>query len=290
MSRRVELWVSLALSLAATGRPGWAEAQERELRALEANHNATSLRYGWLQGTRARMSAPIGLAGDLNGEGLALLLEPLIELHNGPAQSAPVPFEHWRGRLALELGYRFQVGEDSGFAVALRLEHESDHESASPRGRGLLLLAGSGPLSTAFEYINDVGLRLAWTKLLGGGALRAVLAARLHFATCTQDDPSCQDVSLGGVTVEPSFDAVYDSEAAAADVDLALTAALHASITPETARTHLERRIQLLVGLRVPTKHRGTFFFQGALHVGSEIGNLRKTSSIAPGGFIGWIW
>lgn len=290
MNRRVKRWISLALSLAAVGLPGWAEAQERELRALEASPNAASLRYGWLQGTRARMSVPITVLGDLNHEGLTLVFEPLIELHNGPAQSAPVPFEHWRGRLALELGYRFHVGEDSGLAIALRLEHESDHESASPRGRGLLVVAASGPLSTAFEYINDVGLRLAWMEPLGRGSLRAVLAARLHFATCTQDDPSCQDVSFGGVTVEPSFDAVYDSEAGAADVDLALTAALHASITPETARTALERRVQLLAGLRLPTKHRGTFFFQGALHVGSEIGNLRGISSIAPGGFIGWIW
>lgn len=268
--------VLLAWSAAA---PAYAES-----RALSADPNAPSFRYGWLSGFRGRMAMPIWMGGTPIHRGWEIALVPLLELHNERGSSAVVPFERWRGRASLELSYSPFEFDDPGlsWSLTLALEHESAHRSVVPQ-RVLTFALSRGALP-AYQYQNDVGLRFdfewepGWVRWFARGW------QRLHFATCTLRSLGCEDVTFGGVTHEWSFElgALWSDRGFFRPF-----ASVYLQHLGRSERTVEERRVVAQLGVSWPDGFGGRWS-ASALAQSGDVGLGREDRTLMVGGFLGW--
>src|SRR6185436_19150459 len=165
-------------------------------------------RYGWLGAVRARMSVPIALIDDPADESVFLTFRPLIALENEPDTFAPVPFEYWRGRLALELGYRFDDADLGACSASFLLEHESDHPSYE-RPKPFPFTSFPG---TSFEYEDNAAVRVRQTLASDEWIFTSALTVGVHIASCTLERPICEMVELGVSATEASADLAFQRD------------------------------------------------------------------------------
>ncbi len=271
-----------ALAAALVGAP---EAPlEGHALALSASPNQATLRYQW----RGMVGVDLPVV-ESSTTPWVLVLSPLLESANGPTSAAPVPFELWRGRASLELGYRF-VLDDAPDRRALRLSvlltHESAHETVqasafvivpSTRTSAQVLVSPSAQVHT-----NDVGLRLLATQTFGDTLLGLVLTQRLHFASCTVRARGCDDVRPG-FGLETELDVVVEGLALDATRWLRPYAALSAQVIPAIQDMGLEGRVVVEAGATLDPGRLGRFRVFGALVAGHEPGLLRERAVVYGG-------
>src|SRR5687768_6121840 len=99
-----------------------------------ASPDTPVLELGWRSGMRAKAGGRIRFFSDADDiPGPFFDFMGFLELHNAPSYFGVIPFEFWRGRLALEGGYRWTFAGERpwGLQLTAAIEHESDH-STSP--------------------------------------------------------------------------------------------------------------------------------------------------------------
>lgn len=255
-----------------------------DTRAISADPNAPSFRYGWLSGFRGRMGMPILIGGRSTREGWEVALIPMLELHNERGSSSLVPYERWRGRASVELSYSpfdFDYRE-LWWSLTFALEHESAHRSVRPQPPLVFALSrGSLP---AYQYQNDLGLRLdlawqpGWVRWFARGW------QRLHFATCTTRSLRCEDVTFGGLTHEWSF------ELGAISADGGFFRpfiSVYLQHLGRSERTVEERRVVAQLGVSWPDGFGGRWS-ASALAQSGDVGLGREDRTLMVGGFFGW--
>jgi hypothetical protein len=120
-----------------------------------------------------------------------LRLTPLVELENYDRKHIfLVPFETWRGRLAIEGGYKWRLTQTSLFSVSLGLEHESTYPTQE--------FNDTTDYSSRGSVENDVLLRIDYLRLSFGDLAVATLQ-RIHVLTCTEPRYACHNGDKGSV-------------------------------------------------------------------------------------------
>jgi hypothetical protein len=251
---------------------------QSDARMLSASPDAPVASLGFRGTLRGAVGARLPLVGELAGTGFLLQLPALIELHNLSAQE-PIPWQYWRGRLALEAIYRREAAlgtRRAAFAGAFAVEHESDHSSDGHPG---------------FVNLNSVSLRGDFTVALGLHALTTSLLTRLHLVTCTVDATTCGNYhgTGGSVTFEAATDVVFDGTLVAG-YPYRYFVALHGAWLVDSGLAAMERRLVLDTGVALrPDGARGLFQLYLTALFGNDVGYYRGTREVAQAGF-GFRW
>ena len=249
-----------------------AQAQS-DARMLSASPDAPVASLGWRNTLRGAVGVRMPLVGALSGTGFLLQLPALIELHNtSPTQA--VPWEYWRGRLAIEAIYRREVAlgaRQAAFAGAFAAEHESDHSSKGHPG---------------FVNLNSLSLRGDATIALGIHALTVALVTRLHVLTCTTHAVTCGNYGGkgGSATFETAMDVVFDGTFVKG-YPYRFFVALHGAwlVSNELAAT--ERRLVLDTGVALRPATQGLYQLYFTALAGNEVGYYRMTPAVLQAGF-----
>lgn len=261
--------------------PSHAAQAQSDARVLSASPDAPTLALAWRGALRGTVGARIPIVAPLAGTGFLLQLPALIELHNNDT-SQPVPWQYWRGRLALEAIYRADVrlgAIPAALSGSLALEHESDHESF-----------GSGAAWARFVYLNSVAVRGDLTLALGLHSLTFAAIARAHVLTCTRNADECGRLGggVGDATFESQFDVVFDGTIVP-NRPYRLFVALHGAWLARNARAATERRLSLDAGFTVRATDRGMFQLYLSGFVGNDVGLFRGGADVAQFG-AGFRW
>lgn len=225
----------------------------------------------WEFGMHAMMGARIPVIRPA-ASGFALSIPALFSTYNHGSSTGVLPNAYWRGRVSVDIGYRFQLGDTDRATVwtpSLVLEHESDHWNEF----------------TFFVNVNSVSLRSASTWRLGELDLTAVGSARLHVLTCTSNLEYCRDKNGAGgsQTAELSLDGIVSGPLGASS-EWRWFASLYATYVVPNGWAGEERRAIVEAGTSVRTDSRGLFIFFAILALGDDSGALRGASEIfAPG-------
>lgn len=249
-----------------------------------ASPDAPALELGWRDGLRAKGGGRIRLLG--SGEdrtGVALDFHGFIELHNARGSGSFVPYQYWRGRFALEGGYRWRFDGLRAWTFRLigGLEHESDHATAQNT-------TGSTP-DVGFVNLNDVAL----TAGVRHGAVaptHAALTLRAHVLTCTRSRLTCG--RGGGLAGDPTFEAELTLTQ-----ELALWGALErwnvfasmwGNVLVPTPLISRSRRLAIRAGvIRQRSSDAFSIFFQAL--VGTDLGFFRQTDTVQAGLGVAWV-
>jgi hypothetical protein len=253
-------------------------------RVLAASPNAPIAAVSVLGQTHGRMSMLIPIIGG-PGEtsGPLLTLVPLLEVF-GPN----VPEDYWRGRAALEAGWRLLPGPTTLLEVSVALEHESDHVTnhaglaPSPDGS----LSEVKPPGATY---NDVAARFSVALLeVFGGSLASSLIARWHFSSCNNIDAVfCYQGDIGDDAFELEADGVVDW------TELGTTRpflSVHGRRLFGRALLLSESSVAARVGVAYDRDYRGLWqVFMEGRH-GTEIGPFRHRRRLDLGGGLAWSW
>ena len=264
----------LALSLLAAPSP---------LDLATASPDAPVLELTWRDGIRAKGGGRIRFLGD--GEDLSggfFEFAGFLEMHNGPGYHGPIPYEFWRGRFALEGGYRWKFDGAKPWVLRLTgaIEHESDH-STSPN------------IDSYTPYPGFVNLNaLAVTAGVRHGLVaptHAALTARLHVVTCTRTPTYCGQG--GGLYGDRGFEvelAVTQELALWSALDRwNLFASLWGQASIGTALIFPARRLAVRLGaIRHRKSDAISIFFQAL--VGTDVGYFRQADTVQLGAGLAW--
>jgi hypothetical protein len=244
---------------------------QSDARLLSADPDVPAMELAYRGHMRAAAGVRIPLFGDLAGTGFLLQLPALIELHN--VDDEFIPYENWRGRLALEAIYRREasIGRTrAALAGAFALEHESDHTSV-----------GGGE----FVDLNSLSLRGEMTLPIGIHALTMGALARLHVLTCTTDPAMCASYSglRGSQAPELVTDVIFDG-VFVRNHPWRFFGALHAAWLIGNGYAATEARFVLDTGVAVRAQERGLFQLYFTMLVGNPVGLHRATSGVVEAG------
>jgi hypothetical protein len=248
-----------------------------------ASPDAPALELGWRDGIRAKGGGRIRLLGEGEDDGGGFLdFHGFIEMHNGPGYHGFVPYEYWRGRFALEGGYRWKLDGQRPWVFRLTggLEHESDH-STSPN-------VTNSPVDVGFVNLNSAALT-AGVRHGRVAPTHAALTFRLHVITCTRDQQVCG--RGGGLAGDRGFELEL-----ALTQELALWGVLQkwnlfasgwGQVTLGTRLIFPARRVAVRLGA---IRHRKTdafaFFFQTL--AGTDVGYFRQQDTLQLGAGLAW--
>lgn len=248
-----------------------------------ASPDAPALELGWRDGIRAKGGGRIRLLGageDLPGGFFEF--QGFLEMHNGPGYFGVIPYEFWRGRFALEGGYRwrFNGARPWVFRLTGALEHESDH----PTGPNV---DTSAP-TFGYVNLNSVSL-LAGVRHGAVAPTHAALTVRLHVLTCTRSTTYCGQG--GGLYGDRGFEAEL---AVTQELSLwgffekwNLFASLWGQATLGTPLIIPARRLTVRLGAIRHRKTDGISIFFQAL-AGTDIGYFRQFDTVQLGAGVAW--
>jgi hypothetical protein len=185
---------------------------DNEARRLDASPHASVVRLLWQGSARVRgkLALAIPLWGAPARAGLFVHLLPLIELSNSEEFGSLLPAQYWRGRVALEGGWRTRLrlaGLPAVLALSLELMHESDHRTEFGGG------CYPGANSEDVLYVDDVALRGQLTSSVGSWTFSGALAPRFHWLSCTRQDRDCNTAAAGGPGFEPGVSLIVSWQA-----------------------------------------------------------------------------
>lgn len=257
-----------------------AEAQaaaDTELLSAHPERDVAAVYYrGAMRGVVA-LRVPL-LSPERHG-GFGLRVLPLIELHNDPGSTQPLPNQNWRGRLALasvfERAYTARVLHRVD--AALLVQHESDHETAR-----------TGVGDDALQ-LNDLAMRGGVELAFGESVLRFGGEGRVFAISCTRVELGCENFR-GSSSVGASLDVVFDMGGAAEPpAGFRFFAALHAGGILGRGELAAEGRGILQLGARVRAE---TGLFQLFLVglAGNEVGFDRTQRVLQGGGGVGYAY
>ncbi|MFO0561364.1 MAG: hypothetical protein U0269_25325 [Polyangiales bacterium] len=255
-----------------------AQAQS-DARILSAAPDAPVAALEWRNTLRGTVGVRIPIVGALHSTGFLLQLPAQIELHNAD-QAQPVPWQYWRGRLALEAAYRAAVASAARplvLAATFAIEHESDHASTGEPG---------------LVNLNSLSLRGDLSTALGPHVFTAALLTRLHVLTCTRHPIYCGNYGggAGSVTFETALDLVFDARLSLSS-PFRFFAALHGGWLVANALALQERRLALHLGFAVRPEQRGLFQLYATGQLGEDVGYFRYNGPQAQfGGGFRWGW
>lgn len=155
-----------------------------QLDIMSADPDAPATELGWRSAVRGKAGVRIPfIAPAPASKGFRFDLPLFIELHNYSGQTGFIPFQLWRGRIALEAGYElpFDAAKEWWFGATVGLEHESDHPTGAPV---------SGYDAAGFLNINDVAVTASFHHRTRRSTWLAA-TNRLHVLTCTFNQYVC---------------------------------------------------------------------------------------------------
>jgi hypothetical protein len=276
---RIALAGVLVCALSEIGRAGPPDPAT-EARLLSADPDAPLSSLGWRGALRGGFGARLMLVEDDWAHGFWLSLSGHVELYNTSPFNF-VPYQYWRGRVALEPGYRrtlFRARVPAVWSVSLPIEHESDHPTVDASS------------SVGFVNLNSIAARGDLSLALRGNYLTMGLMTRLHFLTCTADPFVCGNAGGGGGSraFEAVADVVFDGEIRPW-TRWRYFAAIYASWLVGHQLAATEVRVVIDTGFWIRTQHRGLVRLYATLLAGNEVGYARATDrGITWGGAVRW--
>lgn len=245
---------------------------QSDARMLSASPDAPVASLGFRSTLRGAVGVRLPIVGGLADTGFLLQLPALIELHN--RSDDWIPWQYWRGRLALEAIYRREVAlgaRRAAFAGSFAAEHESDHSSNGHPG---------------FVNLNSLSLRGDFTVALGRHALTAALLTRLHLLTCTVDPITCGGYggAGGSITFETAMDVVFDGRFVAA-YPYRYFVALHGAWLSGNGLAATERRLVFDTGVALRPGGQGLYQIYFTTLIGDDVGYYRATRDVVQAGF-----
>lgn len=256
-------------------RPSQAAQAQSDARMFSASPDSPVANISWRGALRGTVGLRLPIVAPLAATGFLLQLPALIELHNTEVYY-PVPWQYWRGRLALEAIYRRDVqlgATPAALSGSLALEHESDHDSAD--------FASSLVGHARMVYVNTVALRGDMTLALGLHSLTVSTLARLHVLSCTIDFNLCGSFggSRGDFTFESNVDVVFDGTIVP-NRPWRLFAALHGAWIVGNRLVSAERRVSLHAGFAARSTDKGLAQVYLQLFAGNDVGLRRATADV----------
>lgn len=253
--------------------PSFARADAHEDAQLRsANPESPAMALWWEFGMHAMMGARVPLVRP-STTGVTLSVPALFSTYNHGNSTGVLPNAFWRGRVSVDVGYRFQLGTGDHATVwtpSLVLEHESDHWNEF----------------TFFVNINSVSLRSASTWRWDTFDLTAIGNARLHVLTCTSDLEYCRDKdgAGGSQTAELSVEAVASGMFSATSA-WRWFASVYATYVFPSGWAAEERRAIFEAGASLRAPSRGLYMFFAMLAVGDDSGALRGLRGVFEPGY-----
>jgi hypothetical protein len=233
---------------------------QAEARNLSASPDAATIGIAFRRRLRGKLGAIIPFVRDESREGFFFQVPALVEIHNHFDNGA-FPYEMWRGRLAVEAGWR-TAWRDRSYGITAAVEHESDHPSTS----GL----------SGWVQLNSASIRNDLTIPFGDHFLTFALAPRFHFLTCTNDRIACARRVVGSAAFEALAEIVLDIGFAPPDSGkMRAFVSAFGSWMPAHARVLLERRLVFEAGFSTRNRDRGLFQLYATTLAGNDVGYRR---------------
>jgi hypothetical protein len=151
---------------------------------VRADPDEPGLAFGFRGGLRATAA---GRAVLVDEGPFRVSFDGLLETYNPDAENA-APYEFWRGRVALRVGYTW-TEEAAAYRLFAELSHESDHESVTTFRR---------PRFGTFLYENQLRAGGALFALTGPVAWTATATLAFGLIDCTNAEVECDRFEFAG--------------------------------------------------------------------------------------------
>jgi hypothetical protein len=160
---------------------------------MSADPNAPDTSLVWRGSLRGTVSGNVPIVGAPFESPVSVNVLPLIEIHNDPGETSPLPSQNWRGRLSLYAAWTWH------YATMLQagIEHESDHYTARAE------------VADAFIELNDFFFTGSHIWATEDWALTLRASTQLFVWSCTEESTPCRDFQ-GATTIGGSLGAVWD--------------------------------------------------------------------------------
>jgi hypothetical protein len=253
---------------------------------VSADPDAPVGEIGWQSSLRAKIGLPVPLLELGRGPWLSVRLPSFLEVLNGPGNASLVPYQYLRARIQLEGRGIFELSPELSLAVALRVEHESDHPT-TPN-------TWAGTVEYGFVAYNSLAALafLRWQHRDNALTLGAV--ARLHVLTCTRDPEACGEGggTRGDRSLEGAASLAYQRLLLVhSEWGLDAFAAVFVQYLAPTELIVEERRFTAKAGVGLSRAKLGRFYLYASFWLGTEGGYRRSQGDVTQGGFgFGWTY
>lgn len=227
------------------------------------------------------LAAMVPIWGSPSRSGTFAALWPQLEV-----EGSPIPYEYWRGRLALEVGRPAAVAigdQEFGLEVSGGVMHESDHVTLYDPYHDAWLRG------TVAVVLNDVFGRLTVHTTVGHWYLATTVTPRLHVLTCTAPYSACETGTEGSATVGGVVDLVAVSLRPWV-WGLRPFVSGRAEGHLENDRALAEQRIALRAGLAVVHGPEGAWQIATEVRAGDGVGVLRGHPDTERRGLLSLAW
>jgi hypothetical protein len=240
-------------------------SEQQRAPALDASPDRPAFGIEYRGALRATVGAEMPIWGHRANQEWAVLVLPLIELHNEPDPDSFVPNEYWRARIGLETWWTPWRRAADSFAVGLAVEHESDHSTARVDS------------TWGFTSLNDLALRTLTIITLGPADLALGAQLAVLFASCTRDPRECRSFA-GATTLGAGASVVADFARSVGLAGVGPFLACSASGVVEAGEVASEKRLAVHAGVALEGPHGGLWQLFGLLFVGNDVGIHRATN------------